>query len=710
MEQNNIKDLVAVDLHVHTPYSKCYNLKGHEDIDDEYIDLLELYVKKEIKVIAITDHNSIGGYRHLMKIKEDAQIKIKILEEVKHIDEVKKIIERENYKLQLFNEICILPGVEFEANPGIHLLLLFNPEEFNGDNNIEKLEVFLQENGYPKEIQGCENPEVSKKSAIDIIESAKALGAITIAAHVESNKGALENLPKGQARAQFFKSSALMAIQVVSLSKIDYIKELYKNSEYKREHLPAFVRCSDYHNNGEEIEKCVTYMRISELTFEALKDGLINNTECISFTKNPHNEDIIKNIIDQNQTYTIENLNDESCELIKKYICCILNSGSGNIVLGVRPNKSIVGIKKKKEDFQLFLDNALEPYEEFKGFFRYNIQYYDYGNHLIGVISMRSIKKKIYDLNQKVYLRKNNEVLEATPNDLVKIGEENFRNSLKEINNRNKYMISRINKELNRIKLLENNINLYTKVKDVSLKLKDISNISLVKPKRETMGKIEVELPGNNFGNIYIGYYHKEEGPHNNEFYTRVTCPRNNIKSELASEEEFKGECIIILAKGITHYIEGKEPYRIAATIPVLRITLKEEFENIYSLKGILAWLKSPSLLSFLDLVYGKIDLYHPKIVGNIPIIMNEITKINGKIEKYVDKIISKENSFLQDFNMLENTIEQDNLINEHNKSVATIAREIEKSIKMVLGIEEEEDYIIKEFIKEKLWQKIFIM
>lgn len=713
MEQNNVESLVAIDLHVHTPFSNCYCTNGHTDMDDEYIELLELYVEKNIKVIAITDHNSIGGYKYLMKMKKEAQDKVKLLEEFSHVEEIKKKIEKENYKLELFDKICIFPGIEFEANPGVHLLLIFNKEEFNSEKSLERLENFLEENGYPKEMQGIENPEISKKSAIDIIEAAKSLGAITVAAHVESSKGALQNIPKGKARAQFFKSDSLMAIQVVSLNKIDYIKDLYRQSEYKREHIPAFIRCSDYHNKELDIEKYVTYMRISELTFESIKDALTNNNECISFTKNPDNEYIIRNVIEQNQTYTVEELNEDSCEQVKKYLCCILNSGSGNIVIGVGDNKPIVGIKKSKEDFESFIKKAIDSYTEFKAFFRYSIQYYDYGNHLIVVLGIRSIKKVIYNLNNKVYLKRDNKIVEAAPNDLVKIGEENFRESFKEINNRNKYTINKINKELNRIKLLENNINLYIKVNNSSLKLKDISNVNLVEANIGDMDDIELLSPGYNYGNIYGLSNRLDGGAHSKDYYTRITCPRmGNCIVDIKSKD-YEEECIIVLIDGTTHYIEGKESYKIATKLPVLMITLKDEFKEAYSLRNIVVWLKSPILLSFLDLVYGKADLFHPKIISNTPIVMNEITKKGGQIESFANDIIDKENKFLETFNELEEKQCSDDeigvVIKKHNKDVSIHAYKIEEYIKSILEIQSEENYIISEFIKEKGWEKVFL-
>lgn len=63
MEKTNF---IPVDLHVHTPASKCY--KGMTN-DEEYINIIQNYFKKGIRVIAITDHNTVKGYKELCRIK-----------------------------------------------------------------------------------------------------------------------------------------------------------------------------------------------------------------------------------------------------------------------------------------------------------------------------------------------------------------------------------------------------------------------------------------------------------------------------------------------------------------------------------------------------------------------------------------------------------------------------------------------------------------
>lgn len=698
------EDYIGVDLHVHTPASNCYKRECEDgDEDAEYISLIKKYVDKNIKVMAITDHNSIEGYIKIMKIKEEMENSIKTLERFKHLSEIQKELEEKVAILNLFNEILILPGVEFDANPGVHLLLVFNPRE-----DVKLIENFLLENGYSKELQGMDNSKISKVSAIEIIEKAKSLGAITIAAHIESSKGALVNIPKGQGRAQFLRSPSLMAIQVGNLEKIEYLKALYQSKEYRREHLPAFVRCSDFHNKDNDIENYVTYMKLPEVNFECIKDLISGNSGAISFTKQPKNDEVIKGILEQMHTYTIDKINSDNLELLKKYICCILNLGNGNIVLGRRNEKNITAIKVNKNDIENFILRGIKEYEELQPFFRYNIDYFNYGNHWIAVLRIKTMKKMIYSIQSKVYLDKNGVIIEASPNEIAEMGANSFKKCFKEINRRNKYMIDKVTKELERIKLLENNISLYSKIKNISLNLKDIAEINIIKPTIGEKEECDEHIYGETDGTVYKVDYEGYNGVHTKEVYTRITCPRYRKLEVKVSSEVFNDECILVLPKGATHYIEGGTEYKIATRYSVFRIVLKEEFKEQFSLKNIVMWLKSPVLISVIELLYGSIDIFYPKILRTIPIIMDDITKKNSELTESIDNIIQAEYEFLSQFNMAEEE-NHEILVAEHNAKVACEVRNIEMKIKESLNLESDEEKIIFTSINDHEWQDIFI-
>ncbi len=56
------KKWYAVDLHIHTPASSDYQEKNVE-----FLDILKQADAKGVSVIAITDHNTVAGYRKLMR-------------------------------------------------------------------------------------------------------------------------------------------------------------------------------------------------------------------------------------------------------------------------------------------------------------------------------------------------------------------------------------------------------------------------------------------------------------------------------------------------------------------------------------------------------------------------------------------------------------------------------------------------------------------
>jgi predicted metal-dependent phosphoesterase TrpH len=52
------EEFIKFDLHIHTPKSKCYT--GDKD-DGEFLRIIQKAKDEGLKIIAITDHNSIEG-------------------------------------------------------------------------------------------------------------------------------------------------------------------------------------------------------------------------------------------------------------------------------------------------------------------------------------------------------------------------------------------------------------------------------------------------------------------------------------------------------------------------------------------------------------------------------------------------------------------------------------------------------------------------
>ena len=56
-----------VDLHVHTPASSCYT---GDKSENGYWEILRSAIKNNVKLIAITDHNTLAGYEKLVELRD----------------------------------------------------------------------------------------------------------------------------------------------------------------------------------------------------------------------------------------------------------------------------------------------------------------------------------------------------------------------------------------------------------------------------------------------------------------------------------------------------------------------------------------------------------------------------------------------------------------------------------------------------------------
>jgi len=116
-----------MDLHLHTPGSADY-----QEPDVSYVDILRQAELRGLDIVAFTDHNTVAGYRAML----DEIEQLNLLERLNRIqpDEKRKLAE---YR-RLLDQILVLPGFEFTATFGFHILGVFAP-----DTPIRQLEHIL---------------------------------------------------------------------------------------------------------------------------------------------------------------------------------------------------------------------------------------------------------------------------------------------------------------------------------------------------------------------------------------------------------------------------------------------------------------------------------------------------------------------------------------------------------------------------------------
>lgn len=192
------------DLHTHTPASSDY-----EDPDISYLEWLATARARSIEVVAITDHNTVAG---VAAIRNEIEWLTRLQEQDRLTEEERANLDRWQ---RLANEIVVLPGFEFTATFGFHILAIFPP-----DTSIRHLEHTLLRLNVPADKLDVGTTETGASTDVitayaTIVES----GGLAIAAHANSTHGvAMRNFPfGGQTKIAYTQDENLSALEVTDL-------------------------------------------------------------------------------------------------------------------------------------------------------------------------------------------------------------------------------------------------------------------------------------------------------------------------------------------------------------------------------------------------------------------------------------------------------------------------------------------------------------
>lgn len=194
----------CADLHLHTPASTDF-----QQSNISMLDVLQRAESRGLDIISITDHNTIAGYRQMMD-----QIK-----QLRMLKELNRLLPEEKITLdeydRLFSKILVLPGFEFTATFGFHILAIFPPNK-----SVRELEhLLLSLNIAPSLI---DEGSQTVGATCDVLTAYKLIneaGGIVIAAHANSSNGvAMRGFNfGGQTKIAFTQDSNLHALEVTDL-------------------------------------------------------------------------------------------------------------------------------------------------------------------------------------------------------------------------------------------------------------------------------------------------------------------------------------------------------------------------------------------------------------------------------------------------------------------------------------------------------------
>jgi hypothetical protein len=361
----------TMDLHLHTPASEDY-------LQPEigYLDILKQATSKSLDIIAFTDHNTVAGYRRMMEE----------IDQLKLLKQLNRLLPEEETRLneyqKLLNHLLVLPGFEFTATFGFHILAIF-PE----DKPVRDIEHLLLELNIPSE--KLDQGSITVGASVDVLTAYKAIreaGGMAIAAHANSNNGvAMRRFPfGGQTKIAYTQDPDLFALEVTDLDKKGRHSTAFFFSGNKPEY-PRRMHCiqgSDAHlliKNGANQNKLgvgdrTTDVRLPQKSFQALKDLFESNN--FSRTR-PHRHssqpayDFIREARQEGATFMQDfhekiTVRGGNLYSIIADICAFANSNGGTLYLGLSgdPGKDFEGIPRPNqsvEKLQAEIDKRISP-------------------------------------------------------------------------------------------------------------------------------------------------------------------------------------------------------------------------------------------------------------------------------------------------------------------------------------------------------------
>lgn len=256
-----------IDLHIHSPASVDYQQPGVK-----IIDILRRAEERGLDAIAFTDHNSVRGYADLWREIED----LELLEYLKRLEPGEA--ERLGEFRRLLSRILVLPGFEFTAQFGFHILAIF-PE----GTSVRLMEHLLLSLGIPEDRFG--SGEVG--ATTDVLHAYEILashGALVIGAHVNSTHGiAMQGLRfGGQTKIAYTQDLNLHALEVTDLLPTTNRRSTARFFSGTKTEYPRRMHCiqgSDAHRIEQDLAResnlgvgdRPTEVLLSAMSFSALK-------------------------------------------------------------------------------------------------------------------------------------------------------------------------------------------------------------------------------------------------------------------------------------------------------------------------------------------------------------------------------------------------------------------------------------------------------
>lgn len=368
---NKSKQWHTMDIHIHTPSSLDF-----QQSDVTFLDILRKCESRGLEIISFTDHNTLQGYRRLHEEIEKLEL----------LEKLGRMIPEEKSQLQeyrrLLKKIFLLPGFEFTATFGFHIIGLFSPKK-----TMREIEHVLLDLGIPSSNLDEGSPAFG--ASLDVITAYRKIneaGGIVIAAHANSTNGvAMKGMNfGGQTRIAYTQDKNLHALEVTDLDQNGSrtTAAFFNGTKPEYPRRMFCIQGSDAHRmNTDPIRKKnlgigdrATDVLLSEVSFEALMELFLSNdfsrTRPHRFTQEPV-FDFIQTALDEGPNI-IQDFHENigvrggSLGVVLADICAFSNTNGGTLYIGLSKDaqKPVVGISNPEQAMKILekeVQNKISP-------------------------------------------------------------------------------------------------------------------------------------------------------------------------------------------------------------------------------------------------------------------------------------------------------------------------------------------------------------
>ncbi|NJN15072.1 MAG: AAA family ATPase [Oscillochloris sp.] len=354
-ETRNSMRWMRADLHLHTPASEDY-----AEPQATYLEILQEAERRELEIIAFTDHNTVHGYEQFQRD----------IDFLTTFEAAGRLTTEEQERLteyrRLLAKVTVLPGFEFTSHFGAHILGIFPP-----NHPISLIEATLLQLGVPPTqlkagLCGVSNTR-HVTEAYDIIARS---GGLVIAPHANGPNGVITETLRlgtsGQARIAVTQSSHLHALEFVNFytDHEKFTSPGFYNG--KTEHYERRMFClqgSDAHRlrragNGEMqtmhrhgIGDRYVELLLPDNSFDALRDLLASRDfDRVRVPKRDQKQwqvDAARfNGSSERQILRALDSDPQGATQLWSDVAALANTGGGVLVIGIMPDGKVVGVQR----------------------------------------------------------------------------------------------------------------------------------------------------------------------------------------------------------------------------------------------------------------------------------------------------------------------------------------------------------------------------